>query len=50
MCAPIGAILMNTLGPKLLPKNIEEETDDEDRVNNEEEGGGKTYQPRPIES
>lgn len=30
ICAPIGAILMNTFGPKLLPKNIEEDTDDED--------------------
>lgn len=29
ICAPIGAIMMNTFGPKLLPRNLDPETEDD---------------------
>jgi solute carrier family 9B (sodium/hydrogen exchanger), member 1/2 len=29
ICAPIGAVLMNTFGPRLLPRSMEPETEDE---------------------
>lgn len=29
ICAPIGAILINTLGPKILPKDPDNETTDD---------------------
>lgn len=38
LCAPVGAILMNTLGPKFLSKDIDEdEEEDDDEVDESEE-------------
>lgn len=41
ICAPIGAVMMNTFGPKLLPRNLEPETEDEKEDGEKDENGDK---------